>query len=113
MFPAFGVNTTLTLFQFILLVLATLCIAAGGYIINDIFDVQADAINKPHKLIIGKYIPEDKAYIYYMAFTITGAVLGFYLSHVIDRSTFFCHLCYNSCIIIYLRLFFTTNSISW
>ncbi|WP_272022634.1 geranylgeranylglycerol-phosphate geranylgeranyltransferase [Olleya namhaensis] len=89
MFPAFGVSTTLTLFQFILLVLATLSIAAGGYIINDIFDVQADAINKPHKLIIGKYIPEDKAYIYYMAFTITGVVLGFYLSHVIDRSTFF------------------------
>lgn len=33
-------------------VLATLCIAAGGYIINDIFDFKADTINKPNKVII-------------------------------------------------------------
>lgn len=33
-------------------VLATLCIAAGGYIINDIFDFEADTINKPNKVII-------------------------------------------------------------
>ncbi len=89
MFPAFNVSTTLSIFQFLILVAATLCIAAGGYIINDIFDVEADTINKPNKLIIGKYIPEDKAYTYYMAFTVIGVVLGFYLSHLIDRSSFF------------------------
>ena len=89
MFPAFYADTTLTHFQFLLLVLSTLCIAAGGYIINDIFDVEADSINKPHKQIIGKYIPEDKGYTYYMVFTVIGVVLGFYLSHLVDRSSFF------------------------
>jgi len=89
MFPAFGVNTTLTAFQFALLVISTLTIAAGGYIINDIYDVEADRINKPNKLIIGKHIPEDKAYTYYMVFTVIGVILGFYLSNLINRNTFF------------------------
>ncbi len=83
------VSTTLTHFQFLLLVLSTVCIAAGGYIINDIFDVEADAINKPNKQIIGKYLTEEKGYTYYMTFTVIGVVLGFYLSHIVDRSSFF------------------------
>ena len=33
--------------QFFLLVLATMFIAAAGYIINDYFDTQTDMINKP------------------------------------------------------------------
>ena len=49
MFPAFNVDTTLSTFQFIILVISTVCIAAGGYIINDIFDVETDAINKHHR----------------------------------------------------------------
>jgi len=89
LFNAFNTDTSLTTFQFIILVVSTLCIAAGGYIINDIFDVQADNINKPDKQIIGKHIPEDKGYTYYMIFTVIGVGLGFYLSHLVDRSSFF------------------------
>lgn len=46
-------NETLDYF---LLVFSTVLIAAAGNIINDYFDVKADRINKPEKLIIGKYI---------------------------------------------------------
>ncbi|MBK6641467.1 MAG: hypothetical protein IPG39_09580 [Bacteroidetes bacterium] len=42
-------------FQFSLLTLAVVLIAAGGYVINDIFDVQIDAINKPGKNLVGSY----------------------------------------------------------
>ena len=34
------------LFDFIVLVFSTVCIAAGGYIINDYFDIKTDLINK-------------------------------------------------------------------
>ena len=53
-------------FNFLLLLFSTLFIAAAGYIINDIFDQDTDEINKPNRLIIGKYIPESKAYNYYI-----------------------------------------------
>lgn len=83
------VSTSLTHFEFLLLMLSTLCIAAGGYIINDIYDTEADAINKPDKQIIGKAISEEKGYNFYMAFTVVGVVLGFYLSNLVGESRFF------------------------
>jgi 4-hydroxybenzoate polyprenyltransferase len=44
-----------------MLVISTLLIAAGGNIINDYFDIKADKINKPEKLIIGNLIDKRKA----------------------------------------------------
>lgn len=73
--------------RFALLVLATVLIAAGGYIINDILDQGTDAINKPDAVIIGKSISEKTAYNLYGALTITGVALGYYLSDHIGRSS--------------------------
>ena len=42
--------------SFFLLVFSTILIAAAGNVINDYFDVRADRINKPEKLIIGVHI---------------------------------------------------------
>lgn len=81
-------DLALTNFQYILLVVATLLIAAGGYVINDIFDQDTDAINKPEKVIIGKSIKESEAYNLYAGLTITGVCIGFYLSNVIDKPNF-------------------------
>ena len=69
--------------QFALLVLATVFIAAGGYIINDIMDVETDNFNKPNKVIVGKSISESMAYNLYFGFTITGVLIGFLLSNLI------------------------------
>jgi 4-hydroxybenzoate polyprenyltransferase len=74
--------------QYVLLVLATMCIAAGGYIINNIFDVETDTENKPETVIVGKYISETKAYNLYIGFTVIGVAIGFYLSNVIDKPSF-------------------------
>lgn len=83
-------NITLALYdwQYGLLVIATVCIAAGGYIINNIFDVETDMENKPENVIVGKSISENKAYNLYFIFTIIGVVIGFYLSNVIDKPIF-------------------------
>lgn len=46
---------------FFFLVLSTLLIAAGGNIINDYFDVKADKVNKPERLIVGRLIEKRQA----------------------------------------------------
>ena len=84
------VQIPLSLFywQYALLVFATVFIAAGGYVINDIFDQETDQINKPDKVIIGKYISESAAYNLYAGLTITGVGCGFILANSIDHSNF-------------------------
>ena len=47
------VELALADWQFALLVLATVFIAAGGYIINDIMDQETDSINRPNQVIVG------------------------------------------------------------
>ncbi len=74
--------------QYFLLVFATVCIAAGGYVINDIFDQGTDFVNKPSKAIIGHKITESMGYNIYVGLTIIGVCIGFYLSNVILRPSF-------------------------
>jgi len=83
------VATALNGSRFFILVLATLCIAAGGYIINDIYDMETDAVNKPNKRIVGKSISEATANKLYLLFTFVGVCLGFYLSNSIGKPRFF------------------------
>jgi 4-hydroxybenzoate polyprenyltransferase len=42
--------------NFILLVFASLFIAAAGYIINDYFDINIDEVNKPERMVVDKVI---------------------------------------------------------
>jgi 4-hydroxybenzoate polyprenyltransferase len=88
-FESHGVFTTLKPLGFNILVLATVFIAAGGYVINDIYDIEADKINKPNKIIIGKHITEKNALTLFIILNIIGVGLGFYLSNGIGKSGFF------------------------
>lgn len=85
-----GQNIPLALsdWQYGLLVLSTVLIAAAGYVINNIFDTETDRINKPNDVIIGKGISEARGYNIYIALNITGVAIGFYLSNVIQRPGF-------------------------
>jgi 4-hydroxybenzoate polyprenyltransferase len=83
-----NVSLALANWQFCLLILSTLCIAAGGYIINDIFDQETDEVNNPKTRIVGVSISESFAYNLYVGFTIIGVCIGFYLSNVILRPSF-------------------------
>jgi 4-hydroxybenzoate polyprenyltransferase len=74
--------------QYGLLVLSTVLIAAGGYVINDIFDQKTDTFNKPNGVIVGKNIAETHAYNFYIGLTTIGVALGFYLSNVIGKPGF-------------------------
>ncbi|MFC2089787.1 geranylgeranylglycerol-phosphate geranylgeranyltransferase [Bacteroidota bacterium] len=66
--------------HFLLLVLATLLIAAAGYIINDYFDTRPDRINKPSRVVIGVSITRRTAMTLHSLFNILGIGIGIYLS---------------------------------
>ncbi len=69
-------------FHFFLLTLSVLLISAAGYIINDYFDISADLINKPKKIIINKKITRRQAILLHLFFSISGAGTGIYISYV-------------------------------
>ncbi len=71
-----------------LLVSATIFIAAGGYIINDYFDIKIDIINKPQKVIIGKIIPRRWAILIHQILSLSGLIIGFYLDFYIGIINF-------------------------
>ena len=75
-----GVNLTFSELDFALLVFSTILIAAAGYIINDYFDIQIDAYNKPDKLIVGKKVSIGTAKLIYAILNGIAFIIGFYLA---------------------------------
>ncbi len=81
--PAFesaGVSPLLDHFHFSILVLSTVLIAAGGYIINDLEDYEIDILNKPKKVIINQYISAKNAWKMYWGVSILGFLISLYLA---------------------------------
>ncbi|MCQ2960250.1 MAG: geranylgeranylglycerol-phosphate geranylgeranyltransferase [Bacteroidales bacterium] len=78
----------LSIIGFCLLITATVCISAAGYIINDYFDVNADMMNKPDKVIIGKTINRRNAMIMHWVLNIIGCICGGIVSFGIGRPSF-------------------------
>ncbi|WP_369014517.1 geranylgeranylglycerol-phosphate geranylgeranyltransferase [Flavobacterium anhuiense] len=74
--------------QYGLLILSTVLLAAAGYVINNIYDVGTDSINKPNNVVVGKGITETAAYNIYIGLNISGVAIGFILSNIIMRPTF-------------------------
>jgi len=74
--------------QFYLFVLATVFITASGYIINDIYDVKTDKINKDNKRIIGKTIKSRNAISWYIFLNILALGLGSYIAYLVKKPLF-------------------------
>jgi len=66
-------------YDFALLVAATVFITAGGYVINDYFDIKTDLINKG-KVIVGTKVPRRTAMMWHNILNIIGVAIGFYIS---------------------------------
>ena len=87
-FQSFDISASLSDFSFFLLCFSTICITAAGNIVNDIYDLETDRINKTKKQILGKIISVKAAQTSYMILTITGVGIGFYLSNLIGKPGF-------------------------
>src|SRR6476469_3552972 len=83
-----GIQLALKDWQYAILILATVSIAAAGYIINNINDQETDRDNKPDEVVVGKSISESMAYNLYVGFNIIGVGCGFYLANLIGKPGF-------------------------
>ena len=59
-----------------LLISSIVLIAAGGYVINDYFDVKIDRINRPDDIVVTRHISRDGAMRLFQIFTAAGVIAG-------------------------------------
>lgn len=85
---------------FIMLILATLLIAAAGYAINDYFDTKTDLVNRPETVIVGKKISKRNAIATHTILNIAGIGLGAAVSVAVGKP-------------LYSLLFVLTTGILW
>ncbi len=77
-----GISSSISDQAYLLMVAATLLIAAAGYVINDYFDTGIDAINKPGKNKTGTFLPRKAALILYVFLNISAFVIIWYFGHL-------------------------------
>lgn len=78
--PKYNQYFILDIYEFITLALASVFITAGGNVVNDIFDLKIDIINKPKKVWIPHFFSIKKAWMLYFLLTSIGLGLGMGLS---------------------------------
>lgn len=72
-------------FQYALLILSIIGMAAAAYVINDYYDRVADKINKPNKLVIGVKVHEKDALIWFYGLNILSLFIGVFLAFKVDN----------------------------
>ena len=82
----------------LLIILASVCIAAGGNIINDYFDVNIDQINKPHKLVVDKFIKRRWVIFWHLAISLIGIMCSVYVG--VRLNMFWLALTNSFCVLI-------------
>lgn len=59
-----------------LLILSVVLIAAGGYVINDYFDIKIDRINRPDSVIVGETMTKPAAMHLSIGLSVAGILVG-------------------------------------
>lgn len=67
--------------DFGLLVLSSVLIAAAGNLINDYFDIKIDRVNKPDKIIVGRFIKRRVAMLLHVVLNVLALLIAAYLSY--------------------------------
>ena len=78
-------SPALSIISFIIFLFSLLTIVAGGYVINDIYDIENDIINKPETRVIGLKIKKETALKSYFILSLLGLFSSIYLSYLINK----------------------------
>ncbi|WP_091897669.1 geranylgeranylglycerol-phosphate geranylgeranyltransferase [Polaribacter sp. KT25b] len=62
------------------IVLASVCVVASGYIINNFYDVKVDQINRPLKTSLDNYVKQETKLSLYFFLNFLGFVFGLFVS---------------------------------
>lgn len=84
---AFGFDAAISTAILWLLIFSTVCIAAGGYVLNDYFDIKIDRINRPDSRIVDVMIPRKRAMLIYQILTGLGLAGGVTLAFLASSYT--------------------------
>ena len=76
----FGFQSSFDNTLLFLLIASTVFIAAGGYVLNDYFDIKIDAINRPEKQLVGTKISRQTAMLMHQILTGLGFFAGLLLA---------------------------------
>ncbi len=99
-------NPNLSDLEFIIYALSVLLITAGGYIINDIYDIDIDKINKPKKTFVGNSISIKNAWTLYAVLSIGGMGLAIYISIIKSLPEYILLFLFGyACLFFYSRYF--------
>lgn len=71
--------------SFLLLMGASVLIAAAGYIINDYFDINIDEVNKPRKMVVDKLISRRWAIAWHFVLSFAGILLSAFALPVLSK----------------------------
>ncbi len=66
-------------FTLSLLILSTCFITAAGYIINDYYDIKIDLVNKPERVVVGRYLSRRMAIAMHTTLNVLACIIGFYI----------------------------------
>ncbi len=83
-----GANLMLSNFYFNVLVIATICITAGGLIINQSFAVSTNR-NQQENQVIEKTITKKNAYYLFVILNVFGVGIGFVISNHVEQPDLF------------------------
>ena len=82
-----------SIFDYSLLIFSTIIIAAAGNMINDYFDIKADRINKPERVIVSKYLKKRWVILIHWILNCSAVLISIYLSFKYNSFLFvFIHL---------------------
>ncbi len=84
---SYGFEGLLSPVEQVLMIASVMFIAAGGYVINDYFDVKIDAINKPESRVVGRVMDRQRAIVIHQILTGVGVVCGVVLAVLVRNVT--------------------------
>ena len=87
------------------IIIASVCIAAAGYIINDYFDLNIDRVNKPKKLVIETVISRRWAIFWHLFLSAIGIVFTGLISSKIHNP----FLTFYNIVAVLLLWFYSTS----
>lgn len=83
----YGLTPIMPTTYFWLIVMATVLITAGSYVVNDYFDIKIDQINRPESVIVGNTISKKAAMNIYRILTALGVLVGLIVSFILKNSS--------------------------
>lgn len=90
--PSFNIDkisNPFTELQFVMFVLTYVFITAGGYALNDYYDIGMDEINRPGKTILRNKLPLRAGMTWFIIMTSIGVVIGMVLAYQMGSTSMY------------------------